>query len=225
MAQRPERETRCFNSFELRALDTEETAASNGGGIVEGYASTFDEYDLMTIDLGDGKREIWRESIARDAFNNTDMSDVVFLRDHQGQVYARTKNNLIAIMPDDAGLFTRTDLTKTAAAREMYEDIRAGNYTQMSFAFTVARDAWEMITEGADTIYKRTITAIGKIYDISAVAFPANPYTDIAPATRAAFNGEIERIRAERLETERRAREDARRRAEIKLKIMEAQNT
>ena len=223
MAHKTERETRFFNSFELRAL--EENATEQGGGIVEGYASTFDEYDLMTIDLGDGKREIWRESIARDAFNETDMSDVVFLRDHQGQVYARTKNNLIAIMPDDAGLFTRTDLTKTTAAREMYEDIKVGNYSQMSFAFTVARDTWEMITEGADTIYKRTINAIGKIYDVSAVAFPANPYTDIAPATRAAFDGEIERLKAERLEAERRAREDARRRAEIKLKIMEAQNT
>lgn len=220
MAHKAERETRFFNSFELKAL--EENAPEQGGGIVEGYASTFDEYDLMTFDLGDGKREIWRESIARDAFNETDMSDVVFLRDHQGQVYARTKNNLIAIMADDNGLYTRTDLTKTAAAREMYEDIAVGNYSQMSFAFTVARDAWEMITEGADIIYKRTINAIGKIYDVSAVAFPANPYTDIAPATRAAFDGEIERLKAERLEAERRAREDARRRAEIKLKIMEA---
>lgn len=223
MAHKTERETRFFNSFELRAL--EENAPEKGGGIVEGYASTFDEYDLMTFDLGDGKREIWRESIARDAFNETDMSDVVFLRDHQGQVYARTKNNLIALMADETGLYTRTDLTKTAAAREMYEDIKVGNYSQMSFAFTVAKSSWEMITEGADTIYKRTINAIGKIYDISAVAFPANPYTDIAPATRAAFDGEIERLKAERLEAERRAREDARRRADIRLKIMEAQNT
>lgn len=217
-----DREYRNFNSFELRAA--EDTEKTTGGGVVEGYASTFEEYDLMTFDFGDGSREIWREQIAPDAFNDADMTDVVFLRDHAGQVYARTKNNLIAMMPDERGLYTRTDLTKTTGAREMYEDIKAGNYTQMSFAFRVSTDGstWETIREGKDVIYKRTITAIEKVFDISAVAFPANPTTDIAPATRAAFDGAIEELRAERLKAEAEARERARKAAELKIKIMEA---
>lgn len=217
-----DREYRNFNSFELRAA--EDAEKTTGGGVVEGYASTFEEYDLMTFDFGDGSREIWREQIAPDAFNDADMTDVVFLRDHAGQVYARTKNNLIAMMPDEHGLYTRTDLTKTTGAREMYEDIKAGNYTQMSFAFRVSPDGstWETIREGNDVIYKRTITAIEKVFDISAVAFPANPTTDIAPATRAAFDGAIEELRAERLKAEAEARERARKAAELKIKIMEA---
>lgn len=221
MPIKEDREYRNFKSFELRAAeDAEETT---GGGVVEGYASTFEEYDLMTFEMGNGSREIWREQIAPDAFNNADMSDVVFLRDHAGQVYARTKNNLIAIMPDERGLYTRTDLTKTTGAREMYEDIKAGNYTQMSFAFRVSRDGetWETIREGNDVIYKRNITAIDKVFDISAVAFPANPTTDIAPATRAAFNGAIEELRAERLEAERKAKDRAREMLKLKIKIME----
>ena len=220
------REYRNFNNFELRAAeDTEET--TEGGGVVEGYASTFEEYDLMSFDLGEGSREIWREQITPDAFNDADMTDVVFLRDHYGQVYARTKNNLIAIMPDEHGLYTRTDLTKTTGAREMYEDIKAGNYTQMSFAFRVASNGskWETIREGRDVIYKRTITAIEKIFDISAVAFPANPTTDIAPATRAAFDGAIEELKAERLKAEARAQERERERLKLKIKIMEGSKT
>lgn len=215
------REYRNFNNFELRAAEDAEEIA--GGGVVEGYASTFEEYDLMTFDYKDGTREIWREQIAPDAFNDADMSDVVFLRDHQGQVYARTKNNLVAIMPDERGLYTRTDLTKTTGAREMYEDIKAGNYSQMSFAFRVASDGetWETIREGNDIIYKRNITRIEKVFDISAVAFPANPTTDIAPATRAAFDGAIEGLRAERLEAERKAKDRAREMLKLKIKIME----
>lgn len=215
------REYRNFNNFELRAAEDAEEIA--GGGVVEGYASTFEEYDLLSFDTGNGSREIWREQIAPDAFNNADMSDVVFLRDHQGQVYARTKNNLIAIMPDERGLYTRTDLTKTTGAREMYEDIKAGNYSQMSFAFRVASngETWETIREGNDVIYKRNITAIEKVFDISAVAFPANPTTDIAPATRAAFDGAIEGLRAERLEAERKAKDRAREMLKLKIKIME----
>lgn len=219
MPVKNDREYRNFNSFELRAA---EDAAEQGGGIVEGYASTFEEYDLASYDLGNGAREIWREQIDAEAFRDADMSDVVFLRDHQGQVFARTKNNLIAIIADSRGLYTRTDLTKTAGAREMYEDITAGNYTQMSFAFRTKSDKWEQFNEGGNVIYKRYITAIDKVFDISAVAFPANPTTDIAPATRAAFNGAIEELRAERLEAERQAREKARKAAELKIKIMEA---
>ena len=215
------REYRNFNNFELRAAEDAEEIA--GGGVVEGYASTFEEYDLLSFDTGNGSREIWREQIAPDAFNGADMTDVVFLRDHQGQVYARTKNNLIAIMPDERGLYTRTDLTKTTGAREMYEDIKAGNYSQMSFAFRVASngETWETIREGNDVIYKRNITRIEKVFDISAVAFPANPTTDIAPATRAAFDGAIEGLRAERLEAERKAKDRAREMLKLKIKIME----
>ena len=136
----------------------------------------------------------------------------------------RLKNNLIAIMQDEKGLFTRTDLSKTAGAREMYEDITAGNYTQMSFAFRIRQgaDKYEEVRDGLDVIITRTITAIEKVFDISAVAFPANPTTDIAPATRAAFDGAIEELRAERLKAEAEARERARKAAELKIKIMEA---
>lgn len=214
MPIKSDREYRMFSSF--NPIETRAEGEERNEMFVEGYASTFEEYELFR----DGEY-IYRERIMNDAFDEADMTDVVFLRDHQGQVYARTKNGLIEMTTDEKGLWTKTNLSKTSAAREMYEDIKAENYTQMSFAFTVEKDHFEDTTDGDFTILTRVIDRIRKVYDISAVAFPANPTTDIGVATRSAFDGEIERLAAERLKVEAAKRERARKAAELKLKLME----
>lgn len=211
MAIKNDREYRNFNSFALKRSDNESDSF-----IVEGYASTFEEYTLF--DFGD---EEWREKIEPEAFKEADLSDVVFLRDHAGQVFARTKNNTIALMSDDKGLFSRTDLSSTSAARGMYEDIEAGLYSQMSFAFTVAEQRFEEALEDGKRIYTRVISRIKKVYDISAVAFPANPTTDIGISTRSIFDGAIEDLRAERLERQKAENEAERQKAIVRLKLKE----
>lgn len=211
MAIKNDREYRNFNSFALKRSDNESDSF-----IVEGYASTFEEYTLY--DFGD---EEWREKIEPEAFKDADLSDVVFLRDHAGQVFARTKNNTIALMSDDKGLFSRTNLSSTSAARGMYEDIEAGLYSQMSFAFTVAEQRFEEAMEDGKRIYTRVISRIKKVYDISAVAFPANPTTDIGISTRSIFDGAIEDLRAERLERQKTENEAERQKAIVRLKLKE----
>jgi hypothetical protein len=58
-----------------------------------------------------------------------------------------------------------------------------------------------------------------KLFDVSAVAFPANPFTDIGISARDRFNGVIE---ARRLELAKKARiEEIRKRTLLKLKIEE----
>lgn len=211
MAIKNDREYRNFNSFALKRSDNESDSF-----IVEGYASTFETYTLY--DFGD---EEWREKIEPEAFKDADLSDVVFLRDHAGQVFARTKNNTIALMSDDKGLFSRTNLSSTSAARGMYEDIEAGLYSQMSFAFTVAEQRFEEALEDGKRIYTRVISRIKKVYDISAVAFPANPTTDIGISTRSIFDGAIEDLRAERLERQKAENEAERQKAIVRLKLKE----
>jgi HK97 family phage prohead protease len=209
-----DREYRAFN-IEKRAKSEEAEASF----LVAGYASTFEEYTL-----GENAGEIYRERIEPTAFDEADMSDVVFLLDHTGRVYARTKNDTVKLTVDDKGLYTETDLSKTTAARGVYEDIEAGNYSQMSFAFTVADDNFIVSTEDEKTVYTRVINRIKKVFDISAVGFPANPTTDIGVATRAAFDGAIESYKEERLKEERAKNEAARLRAIAKLKIMEVEH-
>lgn len=183
-----EREYRSFAQIIQRDIDDD-----NKKYIVEGYASTFEPYTLWTTEDG---VEI-KEQISPDAFNETDFSDVVFRIDHEGPVFARTSNDLIDLSVDDHGLKSIIDLSKTEKARGVFEDIEAGMYPQMSFAFTVEREAWDRET------HTRHIEKIGKLYDVSAVSFPANPGTEIGVSLRDRINGEIEAETAERLEAER----------------------
>jgi len=203
MAIKDDREYRNLGLIEIRKAEDEGAEPSF---LVEGYASTFEPYKLLTFDGVD-----YFERIDPQAFEKADMSDVVFLRDHEGRVLARTKNGSIELHVDDRGLWTKTDLSRTSAAREMYEDIQQRNYTQMSFSFVVDEDDYEEET------HTRVIKSFRKLYDISAVAFPANPGTDIGVSYRDYFNGVIEAEKAERLEAERRAK--AIERLKLKLRL------
>ena len=162
---------------------------------VRGYATTFDdEYELYN----DGEI-ILMESIAPDAFRNTDMTDVVFQYNHTGRVFARTKNETLKLTTDEHGLLVDADLSKTSASRSLFEDIDARLIDQMSFAFvvsTVERTTVEDTEARTYTVHRR-ITGIKKLYDVSAVDFPANPNTEIS--ARSTIDGEIEMLKTERL--------------------------
>lgn len=162
---------------------------------VKGYASTFKPYLLWKDPDG---TELY-ERIVPTAFDNADMSDVIFQRDHSGEVYARQSNGTLAVSTDEHGLYIEADLGKTANARSMYEAITAGMYTQMSFAFTVKADHYERETR------TRVIDAIEKVYDVSAVSIPANPDTEIS--ARSYFEGVIEAEKRESLEAEKKERQ------------------
>lgn len=180
----------------------------DNGYIVEGYASTFEPYLLFR----DGGIDFY-ERIDERAFDNTDMTDVIFLRDHEGAVMARTKNGTIELSVDSHGLKSKTDLGLTERSRDMYEDIAVRNYTQMSFSFIVDDD--EYIDDGEKIT--RHIKSIEKIFDISAVAFPQNSGTNIGISYRSLFDGAIEQREAERLKSEMIAKAKARLRLRLKL--------
>ena len=173
--------------------------------LVEGYASTFEPYKMCEID-----GEEYFERIEPTAFDNTDMTDVVFRVDHTGPVYGRTSAGTLVMETDDHGLHIKADLSRTPNSRALYEEIAAGNYPQMSFAFTVAEDGDHYDAETRT----RVITGVNKLYDISPVCFPANPGTELHARTEAEareyFNGVIEALKAERPE-ERQAEEQAER--------------
>ena len=179
--------------------------------LVEGYASTFEPYKLFELD----GVPVY-EQIEPTAFDEADMNDVVYRIDHEGRVYARASAGTIKLDIDEHGLHHITDLSKTSSAREHFEDIAAGNYPQMSFAFTVDEEHFD------DANKTRIIDRIGKVFDISAVSFPANPTTEIH--VRDYFNGVIEMEKAaeaERLQAEEERRRDLERRNELKKQIME----
>ena len=184
--------------YRTMALTIPQTVEEEKRYTVEGYASTFDPYVLLTIDGVD-----YSERIEPTAFEGADLSDVVFRVDHAGSVYARSSAGTVEVWPDEHGLATRANLGKTQKARELFADIEAGNYPQMSFAFVVAEDG-DYFDRKKHT---RVITRIAKVFDVSPVSFPANPNTELSVSTRDYFDGVIEAEKAERLEREKREKQ------------------
>lgn len=203
-----------FDKREYRKIDAalmETRTAEDGGKIVEGYATTFDQ-----------PYELWRdadttvnEQVDRNAFAETDMTDVIMQYDHEGRVFARISNGTLELESDEHGLKIRANLGGTEIGRQLFEEIRGGYTNKMSFGFTVTGDE-RKITRDADghVTVLRTITKIGKLYDVSAVSLPANDATEIS--ARMTSDGLItevmeeihaaeERERAERAEEERRS--------------------
>lgn len=185
MAIKSDREYRMV-SVEFRAKEEDEQKY-----IVEGYATTFnDPYVLYTYDGVD-----YKEEVDRNALDGADMDDVIFLYNHEGMVYARQSNGSLKLEVEEKGLRVWADLSLTEDSRRLYEAIKTGLVTQMSWAFTVEEDSYN------EKEHLRKLLKVRKVYDVSAVSIPANPATDIS--ARAYFDGVIEEQRRRDLEREK----------------------
>lgn len=129
----------------------------------------------------------YKEVISPKAFDGVDLSDVVLNIDHEGKPAAKTKNGTLQLTVRDDGLFMEADLSKNATGRELHEDIRNGFYDAMSFAFTAEAEEYNRETR------TRTITKIKRLFDVSAVTFPAYSQTSIQ--ARSFFEAEAEKER------------------------------
>lgn len=188
--------------FEFRALDDSDEM------IVEGYATTFDD-PYVLYDWGD---YIVSEQIDSKAFDDCDMDDVIFQYNHEGRVFARTSNDTLEVVPDEKGLHIRANLGGTEIGRELYEEIKGGYTTKMSFGFRVGEDTRTVTNDYDDNVTHvlRTVTKVSKLYDVSAVSLPANDGTEIS--ARNFTDGLIREIQTERLK---------RKKLKTKLRLLE----
>lgn len=169
--------------------------------IVEGYATTFNQpYELYN--WGDYRVN---EQIDSAAFNDCDMSDVIMQYDHRGRVFARVSNKTLELKIDEHGLHVRADLSGTEIGRQLFQEIKGGYTSKMSFGFVVGEDVRTVTEDHVNNITTvlRTITKITKLYDVSAVSLPANDATEIS--ARAFGEGVIAEARAERSAADQRA--------------------
>ncbi len=201
------RNGRTFRDMEMRALQSEEY-------VVEGYATTFNKPYTLYEEPG------WKllEQVDARAFDGCDMSDVIMQYDHEGRVFARLSNETLELTIDEHGLKIRATLGGTEIGRQLYEEIKGGYTTKMSFSFRMTESRREIIEnkETGETTVTRTITKISKIYDVSAVSLPANDATEIS--ARSDGEGVIAEVKQEMQQAE-----EQRRTAEVikaKIKIM-----
>lgn len=142
----------------------------------EGHAAVFDQWTTIGW---------FEEKIARGAFRKAlgRSPDLRALWNHNDRlVLASTRNGTLTAREDPTGLATSWTAADTSYARDLHTLVARGDVDQMSFWFTVDRDAWE---DGEDGVLRRTILEIGELYDVSPVTFAAYPQTDLDLAGRA----------------------------------------
>lgn len=163
--------------------------------VVEGYASTFEQPYLL---WEDGEIRVY-EQIAANAFDECDMSDVIMQYNHQGRVFARTRNQTLQLITDAVGLKIVADLSGTELGKQVYEEVKGGYTDKMSIGFRVEEDERKEARDPVTGLWivTRTIKKIKKLYDVSAVSIPANDMTSIS--ARMLADGAIEAAAAERL--------------------------
>ena len=168
----PNNKTKLKNEMQVRAMQVFAPAADakrlDSNFYVEGYAARFEPYVLFEDEDG----PIY-EQFERGCFDNCDMSDIIFQFNHQGTVLARQSNDSLIVEVDDSGLFTAADLSRTEAARRLYEEISAGMITKMSWGFYLGDCEYDPQTR---TLIHHTVK---KVFDVSAVSLPANNNTEI----------------------------------------------
>lgn len=164
------KEIRMFN-FEVRAEQNDEH-----GHFLSGRPIVFNE----RTNLG------WfDEIIDNEALTDTDLKDVRFLVNHNTDMIplARSRNNnansTMQLEVDEEGMNIRVDLDteNNADARALYSAVERGDISGMSYMYTVDKDSWDDIESEHPT---RTIRSIGKVFEVSAVTFPAYEQTSIS---------------------------------------------
>lgn len=156
---------------EIRKLDIQFRAESNEDGKmkIKGYAAVFNSPETYS----------YTELIDSKAFNEADMSDVVLRYNHNDSfiVLARTRNKSLELSVDEKGLFMDATLQEDITEHvNIFNAIKSGLIDKQSFAFTVEEDTYDY---DSDT---RTITKIGKVFDVSVVDQPFYNATDVSVA-------------------------------------------
>lgn len=122
----------------------------------------------------------FREMVQRGAFTEAlQRDDIHALYNHDyAYVIGRKRAGTLQIAEDDHGLRVEITPPNTQTARDLLENVRAGNIDQMSFAFSMdgGKQSWD---ETGDTPL-RTIEKVGELYEVSVVPRGAYPTTEIA---------------------------------------------
>ena len=122
-----------LNTREYRdcTITIQNEASDRDAFLVRGYAFKWAPYPLYEDERGNTVYEEFK----REAFENTDMSDIIMQLNHQGTVMARLRNNTLKLTLDDIGGFIEADLSKSQDARNLYAAIDNGLIDRMSWGF------------------------------------------------------------------------------------------
>ena len=196
---------------EVRKLDIQfRTEETDDKMEIKGYAVVFNSPETYG----------YTEVISDRALDNADMSDVVLRYNHNDtfMVLARTRNKSLNLNVDEKGLFMDATLQNDITEhRNIYNAIKSGLIDKQSFAFSIDEDEYDYDTD------TRTITKIGKLYDVSVVDQPFYNATDVSLASKnddfMERRAELRKEHEEKIEQERKAEELRKLKDEVLAKL------
>ena len=165
------KEKRFYESnIEIRKLE-------DGSEVIEGYAIVFNS---DSRNLGG-----FIEQIETNALDNTDMSDVVGLFNHDNNLILGRTPKTLKMSVDSKGLRYTITPPDTTAGKDLMKSIKRGDVRGSSFQFSIAKDGDEWI-EPAERgqLWERKIKNISKLWDVSPFTTPAYEATHTTIAKR-----------------------------------------
>lgn len=179
-------------SFEIRANEDKEKKSYTLTGRPIVYNSK--------TDLG-----YFDEIIESGALDKADLKDVRFLVNHDtskiplARATEGNKESTMRFNVDKNGMeiSVELDVENNLEARALYSAVQRGDITGMSFMFTIDGEEWENLESDHPT---RHIRAIGQVFEVSAVTFPAYESTEISARDKKSLDDAVNNARSNDLE-------------------------
>ena len=199
------------NDKEMRNVEFRATE-EEGKMILEGYPVIFNQETL----IGDPEWG-WYEVIDKKALDDAYLSDVPLKYNHGDAkgILARTRNGSLKLTIDNKGLKMRAELIDTTDNVDIYKCVKSGLLDKMSFAFNVIEDNVE---QKAGETPRRTITKIGRLFDVAVVDLPAYDQTSIYARSKEIVGERLRNLQPS-LESDEAVLENAEDRAKEQLEL------
>ena len=179
-------------SFEIRANEDKEKKSYTLTGRPIVYNSK--------TDLG-----YFDEIIESGALDKANLKDVRFLVNHDtskiplARATEGNKESTMRFNVDKNGMeiSVELDVENNSEARALYSAVQRGDITGMSFMFTIDGEEWENLESDHPT---RHIRAIGQVFEVSAVTFPAYESTEISARDKKSLDDAVNKARTNDLD-------------------------
>ncbi|WHP40763.1 HK97 family phage prohead protease [Lysinibacillus boronitolerans] len=176
----------------LPASNVEIREGEDGQRTISGYAV---KWEMKSHAMGYFKR--FKEQFKKGAFTDSMTNDdQLALWSHDtSKVLGRTKNGTLRLFEDDIGLRFELDLPNSTLGNDAYETIKRGDVDGVSFGFQMQKQEWD--ENDVDNITRTILRA--KLLEISPVAFPAYPDSQVSARSHDPYKEHVEdKIRSEK---------------------------
>lgn len=153
--------------------DTEDTPIKK----IVGYAL---KYVIKSEPMQDEKHGKFYETISSSALQNTDLSNVVCLFNHDKNiVLSSTEKGNLKLIKDNIGLKFECSIDEDKYANILHDFVTDGIIDKCSFSFKVAENGDTWTYDENEKMYHREVTNIETIDDVSIVGNPAYKDTEV----------------------------------------------